>query len=200
MQRIQLNFDYKKATQALNYLAIKEGGRINKMKALKLIYFAERYHLRKYGRLITNDVYLAMKLGPVPSGVKDIAEASNYREKRELEYSSRYIEPLSRYTFKSLKPVDDLVFSESDIEALDFARSTFGNLDRYELARLTHEYPEWKKHKRALKVQASIQMSFFDFFDDPGGQINRCFELSEEEKAVRREQLEEMDRIEFLWR
>ncbi len=39
-----LKFDYKKATQALNFFAIKCGGKIDKMKALKLIFFADRYH------------------------------------------------------------------------------------------------------------------------------------------------------------
>lgn len=68
-----LFFDYKKATQALNFFALKEGGTINKMKALKLIYFAERYHLRKYGRPVTNDDYWAMGLGTVPSGSRDIS-------------------------------------------------------------------------------------------------------------------------------
>ena len=51
---IHLEFDHEKATQAINFFARESGGQINKMKAIKLIYFAERYHLRKYGRPITN--------------------------------------------------------------------------------------------------------------------------------------------------
>lgn len=46
------------------------------MKALQLVYFADRYHLRKFGRPITNDEYFAMPYGPVASGAKDIAEGS----------------------------------------------------------------------------------------------------------------------------
>jgi len=77
MQKINFNFDCRKTTQALNYFAIKAGGTINRMKAIKLVYLADRYHLRKYCRLITNDIYFAMDNGPVASGVKDIAEQSN---------------------------------------------------------------------------------------------------------------------------
>src|ERR1700683_762715 len=45
----------RKATQALNYFACLSASgapfaEINKMKALKLLFFADRYHLRKYGR------------------------------------------------------------------------------------------------------------------------------------------------------
>ena len=58
---------YKKATQALNFFALKKDGKINKMKAIKLIYLADRLHLRKYGRPIVGDIYWAMKLGPVGS-------------------------------------------------------------------------------------------------------------------------------------
>ncbi len=36
--KLMLDFDYKKATQAINYLAKKEGGKINKMKAIKVIW------------------------------------------------------------------------------------------------------------------------------------------------------------------
>ena len=69
---MQLSFSHKKATQALNFFARAAGGKINKMKALKLIYFEDRYHLRSYGRPITNDTYFAMKFGPVASACKDL--------------------------------------------------------------------------------------------------------------------------------
>ena len=91
MHKINASFDYRKATQALNHFALKEGGQINKMKALKLVYLADRYHLRKYGRLITNDVYFAMPYGAVASGVKDIAEDSAFLGMRVRKYSARYL-------------------------------------------------------------------------------------------------------------
>jgi len=200
MQRISFNFDYKKATQELNHFALKEGGCINKMKALKLIYFADRFHLRKYGRLITNDIYYAMDYGPVPSNVKDIAEATSFLGDSEKDYSSQYIIPFDNITLQSVKPVDNSLFSDSDIEALDYIWERFGHLDQFELAEITHEYPEWKRHKKALDLDTRIQMYLEDFFDDPDADVDRCFELSEQDKALRREQLEEMAYLESLWR
>lgn len=200
MQKIRDKFNYRKATQALNYLAMKEGGVINKMKALKLIYLADRYHLRKYGRLITDDSYLAMKRGPVPSGVRDIAGATNYRQKDESNYSSRYIAPCNRLEYQSIKPVDEAVFSESDLEALNFAWNTFGKLSQFELAKLTHAYPEWKKHKGALETRPSIPMLVDDFLQDPDANIEKCFELSNEDRVLRLQQLAEVRYVESLWR
>jgi len=57
---MSLAFAHRKATQALNVLARNSGGTISKLKALKLVFFADRYHLRKYGRAIINDRYFAM--------------------------------------------------------------------------------------------------------------------------------------------
>ena len=59
------SFSHRKATQALNFFARQGGGSINKMKALKLVYFADRSHLRRYGRPVVGDEYLAMNFSPV---------------------------------------------------------------------------------------------------------------------------------------
>jgi uncharacterized phage-associated protein len=201
MLRSHFTFNYKKVTQGLNSFALKEGGRINKMKALKLVYIADRYHLRKYGRLITNDTYFAMNYGPVPSGAKDIAEASEvFLDRNEGEYSSQYIISEDNLTMRSLHPVDEVVFSESDIEALEFAWATFGHFDQFQLADYTHHYPEWKRHEQSLKSDSRILISLEDFFNDPAPGIEQCFVLSEDDKSIRREQLAEMSRLENLWR
>jgi len=198
MLRIHFNFDHKKATQSLNHYALKEGGQINKMKALKLIYLADRYHLRKYSRLITNDIYFAMNYGPVPSGVKDIAEASEFLGEKEGDYANQYL-TYTPQMLRSMNAVDDSVFSDSDIEALDFTWDKFGHLSQFDLAELTHEYPEWKRHKQALEMDSRIQMYLEDFFDDPDIDIEKCFELNDQDRTIRREHLAEMAGLESFW-
>jgi len=51
------------------------------MALLKLAFFADRYHLRNYARPISGDIYYAMKLGPVPSALKDIIDVQTFTEK-----------------------------------------------------------------------------------------------------------------------
>lgn len=199
MRRMHFNFDHRKATQALNHFAMLEGGLINKMKALKLIYLADRYHLRKYGRLITNDIYFAMNYGPVSSSVKDIAENSEFLGEMEKRYAASYISPKGRHELRSKTAPDTDVFSDSDIEALNFAWETFSHLGQFELAEITHNYPEWAKHREALKFDSRIQMDLSDFLDDPSSNINKCFELNEEDKRTRRDHLHETFHIESLW-
>ncbi|MBI4187956.1 MAG: SocA family protein [Chloroflexi bacterium] len=200
METLYFIFDPKKSTQALNYFAIQQGGQINKMKALKLIFLADRYHLRKYGRLVTNDNYVAMQHGPVPSATKDIAESNDYLDDAIKCYSREFIKPVGNLRLKSIKDVDDSILSESDLEALQFAWDKFGDLTQFELRDLTHFYPEWSKFKDILKVQSWMPMDLLDFLNDPPPELNKCFELNAEDKSIRKEQLTELAATESLWR
>lgn len=200
MVKINFNFDYKKAAQALNYFAQKSGGQIEKLKALKLIYFADRYHLRKYGRLITNDIYFAMKLGPVASSTKDIIENSEFLDDAEKEYAQQHLKLISPYMLQSENPVDSEVFSDSDIEALNFAWDNFGHIEKYYLSKLTHSYPEWKRNELNLELNPRIEMRLLDFLDDPDEDIEKCFALSSQERENLKEQIEETYYLDSLWR
>jgi uncharacterized phage-associated protein len=200
MIKSPFNFDHRKATQAINFFALKQGGAINKMKVLKLLYLADRYHLRKYGRLITNDIYFAMDKGPVASGSKDIAEQCEFIGKLERDYASHYLGVKRPHHVKSNKQPDNNVFSDSDIEALNFAWERFGSLDQFQLVKLTHKYPEWSRHKNALELNSRIQMDLDDFFNDPDADVEKCYDLSNKDKNLRREHLGEMAYVESIWR
>ncbi|MFA5744982.1 MAG: Panacea domain-containing protein [Candidatus Paceibacterota bacterium] len=161
---------YKKVTQALNFFAQKKDGKINKMKAIKLIYLADRLHLRKYGRPIVGDIYWAMKLGPVGSRAKSVAELDSMPEDA-FSYAKKYIKPSDdkKQSFASLKPVDTDLFSKTDLECLESVYKTFSDKDQFELAELSHQYPEWAKHARALKSgKKRVPMDYQDFFSDAG--------------------------------
>ena len=94
-------FNYKKAVQALNFFAKEDGGTINKMKSIKLIWLADRLHLRKYGRSITGDEYFALPNGPVPSATRDVLECNNFMDDIASDYASEYIIAHEKYNFKS---------------------------------------------------------------------------------------------------
>lgn len=209
MPRIYFKPDYRKATQALNYFAIKEGGKINKMKALKLVFLADRYHLRKYGRLITNDYYMAMEHGPVPSVTKDIAESNDYLDNNKKEYSQKYIGPVDNLTLESVNKMDKMVFSESDLEALQFAWDAFGHYDQFQLRDISHSYPEWAKHEKIIVRGSCFQIDILDFLKDPKEHVDpklaldekshKTFELNEDDRQVRSEEITERSHIESLW-
>ena len=158
----------KKAIQALNFFAAKGGGKINRMKAIKLIWLSDRAHLRRYGRPILSDKYYAIKLGPILSKTKNFSEAKGLLSEEVKAYRDIYIEPIGQYEFKSLDAPDMNVFSQSDIETMEKIFSMFGHYDKYRLSNLSHKFPEWKKFEDYLKVNVTgrRRMSFDDFFED----------------------------------
>ena len=197
------NIDHRKVTQIINFFASKSGGKINKLKTLKLIFLADRYHLRKYGRLVSGDYYVAMKLGPVPSTAMDIAELDEFLDNTYKTYAQKYIKALDNgRRIESIKLVNDDYFSESDKEALTFAWEKFGHLQKWSLSDFTHFYPEWKKHENALRSGSKVEyMELKDFFLDPDTEtVDKCYKLSEEERRLRLEHLAELIHCESLWR
>jgi uncharacterized phage-associated protein len=209
MSNLRFTFEYQKSTQALNFFAMKQDGKVNKMKALKLMFLADRYHLRKFGRLITNDCYVAMKHGPVPSATRDIVEFNDYVDQEQKEYSFQYIKP-NNLCLVSKKKVDIGVFSESDLEALNFAWDNFGSYNQFQLRDITHSYPEWNKYRNAVESGSCKNMNILDFLEDPNEKVDdsleldvkahKTFELNDEDRILRREDIEERALIESLWR
>jgi uncharacterized phage-associated protein len=201
--KMLLEFDHKKATQEINYLAKKEGGQIGKLKLIKLVYFADRFHLRRYGRPIANDAYLAMPLGPVGSSVKDIAEFSGFLDEAERGYAATYLRHGGlENTVASIADVDTEVFSKSELEALDFAYNEFGNKSAPTLVNITHRYPEWDKFKRTLESKETTRepMSYSDFFKNPSNGAEDKFALSADVLGASQELFEEDYKVAEYWK
>jgi uncharacterized phage-associated protein len=191
----------QKVTQALNFFAGREGGEIKRMKALKLLFFADRYHLRKFGRPLSCNQYYAMKNGPVASEAKDVALLTGLSDHKR-KYAEQYLYPSSTYYFASVKPHDPAVFSESDREALDFSWNRFGRYTEFELSEITHLYPEWSRHRDALRRSEGkrAKMSYADFFLDPVGGADPCFELVGGDRTLALEMFRDQQETQRLWR
>jgi uncharacterized phage-associated protein len=179
----------RKATQALNYFAhLAASGaplrELNKMKALKLLFFADRYHLRKYGRPVSDCAYFAMKSGPVASEAKSVAEESKFLPSSHRAYARRFVRKKSHLDYASISDVDSAVLSKSDIEALDFAWQTFGSYTQFQLVDITHHYPEWKRHAAKLRRDGNkrVGMDYTDFFAEADQGYNPCHPLSAPER------------------
>jgi len=182
------SFKFKKAVQALNYFARKEGGKINYMKAGKLVYLSDRAHLRTYGRTITNDTYVAMKNGSVPSKTKDIILKSAWFEQEILDYVNAFLSDPNNYNFQSLNEVDMSVFSKTDIKIMDEIYEYYGERDQFELSEYSHHFPEWKRYENELKlgVGKSFTIDQNDFFEN--GLSDKPFSQSDELLSLSKKQ------------
>ena len=133
-----------------------------------------------------------MKFGPVGSQTKNVAELSDRLPKEVAAYARKYIKPTAdKNTFLSTNAVDSDVFSKTDIECLDSVYKEFSDKDQFELAEITHKYPEWSKHKRILDSgkKKSVGMDYNDFFLD--AEKEKIFSQDKKVLALSKELFEE---------
>ena len=180
-------FNYKKAVQLLNFFAEKEGGSIDKIKTIKLVWLADRAHLRKFGRPITFDSYFAMAHGPVPSSTKDLAgENSNFLSPNEKAYRDAFISVQST-RITAISPLESDVLSETEVQILNGIYDEFGNDEGFSLADFSHDYPEWNKFESSLKFgeKSRFAMDYLDFFQNPQKSNDYfCQDVDEEDLEI----------------
>jgi len=175
-------FKSEKAVQVLNFFARKAMENkvvLHKTNALKLLYLADKKHLRESTiRTITGDSYKAQQMGPVAVHTFDIIETiAQEREgkiqSRGVEYAKDFLDvgydntmPQEKNASKSIsiqskEKVDMSKFSESDKVVLNEVWSVFGSLvgDRSALWQETHKYPEGNKFEDMDRSQQSIRES-----------------------------------------
>lgn len=197
---MSLSLAHRKAAQALNYFARQEGGSINKLKALKLLFFADRFHIRKYGRPVSECQYFAMTHGPVASEAKSIAEECATLPAMARAYARKYVRTDGDYEFTSAADVDAAVLSPSDREALEFAWRNFGRFGKYTLRTITHHYPEWKRHEPKLKAGTKrVPIDLADCFKEPDAGYIPCHNLTDEDREAALELFRQRQTFDQHW-
>ena len=158
-------FEFETAVQSINYMIRKSGAAsLSKLEVLKLVFLADRYHLRTYGRSITDDEYWAMTYGPVASSVKDIVSFNTFLSTEERAYIDLFLEQPAIDQVASITNINADLLSETDIEALDKVLEL--RVTKSDLVDFTHYFPEWKKHEAEMRHNHSrAKMSIIDFFD-----------------------------------
>lgn len=119
---LRFKFHQEKAIASVLYLAtsLQSKGikKIGFHKIFKLLYFAEKKHLVKYGRPITGDFFVAMDYGPVPSAIYDMLKSVKGDSPLIAAATfSEYFHVVSHFITPKQQPDLD-EFSESDLECL----------------------------------------------------------------------------------
>lgn len=145
-----MNKVFKIINSLIYFASLSPDKTINAMKAYKLIWLADRLHLRKYGRTITGDTYYALPKGIVPTDAKHIIDGKSLNTPEDID-TSPYLENIGKGKYKALREFESVYFSKTDIEALKEISQEFGKLSAAELSRLSHNYPEWMEYEIKIK-------------------------------------------------
>lgn len=142
-------FQTKTIIEAVHYI-LQKLSKSHKTKIIKLLFIADKYHLLKYGRTITGDVYFALPFGPVGSNIKDFVNFNaDSLSKEELSELKKYFRQTADGQLEISSAIDNYEFlSESDKEVLDAVVQHFGNWNVRKLNAYTHKHPEWKKYEK----------------------------------------------------
>src|SRR2546428_1409684 len=198
MAQIRFRFDPEKLVQALVFFARRGVRDRDKMKAAKHLFHADKYHLVKYGRPVSGDQYACMEYGPVPSAslnvMNDVVAHDAHFPPVAKDLFDEYLNVeksmFRKYpVFRARKDADLDVFSDSDIEALEYAWKTYGAKSAWKLAEESHEEPSWKLANEQRPPGSSVIMDYRLFFEGrpEAAEMLRFVEAQQEDRDASEE-------------
>jgi len=137
-----------KAAQVIAYLARKTPGKsLDILKAVKLVYLADRESIARYGAPILDERRVSMPHGPVNSQTY-----SHMNGEHDLDACgwSAFLEDRANHQIAVKDGISDDnldELSDADIECLDEVWSKFGHMNKWQIRDWTHErsnIPEWE--------------------------------------------------------
>ena len=140
---IHFRFHPQKAVSAAAMFLKLHGQPMKYLGLLKMLYMADRVALERMEQPITGDHYVAMDFGPVLSGVYDLIKGKSVDD--ALPLWSEFISPRdANYTVRLLNDPGDEELCEAEEEIIREVYQSCGHYDRFALADLTHDFPEWQ--------------------------------------------------------
>lgn len=147
-------FTARKIAQMSAFFAKRQGGTINILKLIKLLYLADRESMARYGTPISFDYAYSMDKGPMLSQALDfvdgfIEDASDVAKWEEW-IGDRKNHQVSLNRDFGRDDLDEI--SDASLDVLEAVWRRFGHLDQWQLVKYTHdncsEYKETPKGQR----------------------------------------------------
>lgn len=176
---IRFSFKLEKLVHSLAFFSEQGIPDLTKLKAAKLLYFADKEHLLRYGRPILGDVYFCLPYGPVPSiALNEMTDAIAGGAEVRLEDAQADVNlfrsvlevrlPMfsKNAVFTAKKAHDPDVFSDSELEVLTEVAAKYGRYTAGKLVDLTHAEPTWQKANECREPQGRTPIPYSSFFED----------------------------------
>ena len=177
---IRLPFNEAKAAQAAARLLSNNGGRMNYMKLIKLLYLIDREALNRWGRPVSTDRYVSMDHGPVLSSILDLINHG-----AEPGTKSPWMELISapeKYDvrLRSAEPPADDELSKAEEELIDEIFTRFRTTGQWDVVDYLHRtVDEWEQPQGS-----SNPINYEDIFKALGKSGAEVSALEEELESV----------------
>lgn len=139
-------FNIRKAAQVAAFFAKAEGGSINVLKLVKLVYLADRKFMEQYDCSILHDKLVSMEHGPVNSTTLNLINglANDPRHEWDAFLSGRQGNVV-RLTNPDIDTNDLDELSEAELEVLAEIAAQFREWDQFQIRDYTHDHcAEWE--------------------------------------------------------
>lgn len=135
---------------------------LGKVKLMKLFYFSDFGHIKKYGSPITWDTYINLEHGPIPSIILNLVNSveenidnallSDAVEiKKDKNSHLHRIMPFREFTEK-----DKGYFSESELSVMERVCVRFADTNAKDIEEASHKEAAWRETSSLEKIPYSL--------------------------------------------
>jgi uncharacterized phage-associated protein len=167
-----------KAAQIAAYFTDKQGGKIEKLKLIKLLYLSERESMKQRARPMIYDEMYSLPHGPICSnalnGINAEADKGAWARWISLQSDRKTVKLLREPERRYLKELSD-----SDLEILKSVWARFGRYTASQLRKWTHDHcPEY------VETSGRLPIYYKDVFEAIG--YDNAADLADTVKQYRR--------------
>jgi uncharacterized phage-associated protein len=144
---------------------------LGKVKLMKLFYFLDFMHIKKYGSPVTYDTYVNLEHGPVPSTIKNLVDTATedidssvladtiscqWENLDEDKHMCR-IKPRREFT-----KTDEKYFSHSELEILKKVCERFGDKNAKFIEDASHKESAWLETQLLQEIPYALAVNDSD--------------------------------------
>lgn len=148
-------YSIEKVAHAIIYFIDNGIENFGKTKLMKLMFFADKYHLQQYMRPIFADTYIKLPFGPVPTLTLGTIDSINEFEKEDFEsYVDEFLQYIivneqydGRYKktiFAKKQEFNKEIFSISELDILKQIADEFKKHTANQISEYSHTLDEYK--------------------------------------------------------
>ena len=141
---------------------------LGKTKLMKLFYFVDFGHLKKYGTPITYDTYIHLEHGPIPSAIKNLVDTATDDVDNSALAGTISIGTSNGSYLQRIIPARDFnesdkrYFSETELEIMHDVCDRFKEKNTREIEDAAHNESPWKKRSLLEKIDYELAINDSD--------------------------------------
>jgi len=140
---VNFRFDITKATEVACQLLKREGGSINIMKLVKLVYLLDRLSVARRGIPVVGGAYFSLPNGPITSEFLDLINSGCLWGVADCRWEE-FVSDRQDHEVAMIKEASRGHLSDSEVELIDVVYQEHGGKDQWQLRDWCHEHcEEW---------------------------------------------------------